>query len=563
MSHYSPSKVEKAVYDRLYEQGKSKIIQKNASVKPEEELVNPETGQPFFSPVINPMPEDYTPPTGDVANRLHQEAETRAQERTIAITQISKQAREEASAPKISKRSLQLSISRLLKAARQSFDLVSLQHEDSRAMSHGGALELFAQLGYVRIGVQEDEHLVREEVLPSLSKGSLRITWGPLRDLLIAMNLHAFRHHPAYHHLIGEGVHLDDLVAKLGQLEHNRLSYCQREGELGHLPAERRRRLERAGAHFEDEELTFQPALNPHSRRLAETTSTSVRDAEMEEARRLGELPDYQVSPDSSRVGLLLTRHRTAKLRRRRKQEESVRQEMEGCTFKPAITRKGENSRVDSSRHERLYRLSKEPRAHRPTTEEVAVSQCTFRPQTGNTSSAGAGLGGTGTLGTSGSSPSTRRSFVRDYDKSVTRMRIAHRQRMAKKEEFENLGRVKPSNPSAAPPRLATARRSQTRSQPLLFIDVNVGGGKTGRIGVYPGDRPQTLATNFGAVWGLDSELVHTLEGIVAEHMRKYLGWKEEDTDESSGHTDVEGSQLEDEKEGDGDDGEVLRPEEL
>ena len=39
---------------------------------------------------------------------------------------------------------------------------------------------------------------------------------------------------------------------------------------------------------------------------------------------------------------------------------------------------------------------------------------------------------------------------------------------------------------------------------PLLYVDVNLGQGRTGRIGIYRGDDPVVLAHNFATTYQLD-----------------------------------------------------------
>lgn len=59
-----------------------------------------------------------------------------------------------------------------------------------------------------------------------------------------------------------------------------------------------------------------------------------------------------------------------------------------------------------------------------------------------------------------------------------------------------------PSALSLQPFKLQTEHRASIeRKQPLLFMDVNLGPGRTGRIGLHKGDDPAELAASFALTW--------------------------------------------------------------
>jgi len=127
---------------------------------------------------------------------------------------------------------------------------------------------------------------------------------------------------------------------------------------------------------------------------------------------------------------------------------------------------------------------------------------------------------------------STRRCLPtnqpRNFDRAVARMRSAHRRRQERREEFEripcgeNYDRLR---------RLKTAPfscyydKGSARAPALLFVDVNVGHGKSGRIGVHEGDDFRELAVNFGKAFQLDRNVVFKLEEMLqevySEHRRR------------------------------------------
>ena len=54
---------------------------------------------------------------------------------------------------------------------------------------------------------------------------------------------------------------------------------------------------------------------------------------------------------------------------------------------------------------------------------------------------------------------------------------------------------------------------------PVLFMDVNLGFGKNGRIGIHEGDSPPNLAANFGKTYNLDISRIGKLTELIRHHM--------------------------------------------
>jgi len=80
---------------------------------------------------------------------------------------------------------------------------------------------------------------------------------------------------------------------------------------------------------------------------------------------------------------------------------------------------------------------------------------------------------------------------------------------------------VKPSAKTAKPFSFLLERR--TRQPPLLFMDVNLGPGRTGRIGIHEGDDPRLLARNFATTYQLDERLTARLEDLIRQHMESMI----------------------------------------
>ena len=54
-------------------------------------------------------------------------------------------------------------------------------------------------------------------------------------------------------------------------------------------------------------------------------------------------------------------------------------------------------------------------------------------------------------------------------------------------------------------------------------MDVNLGPGKTGRIGLHGDDDPAALAANFARAYGLDAAMQTKLEGLIERYLREVV----------------------------------------
>jgi len=110
----------------------------------------------------------------------------------------------------------------------------------------------------------------------------------------------------------------------------------------------------------------------------------------------------------------------------------------------------------------------------------------------------------------------------RNFESAVARMRKAQFDRAAKKQAVERIPRgenyerlrrlgVQPFSLYYK----AQERVAAKRGPALLFVDVNVGHGRTGRIGVHEGDDLRVLARNFARAFQLDCELEQRLEQML------------------------------------------------
>lgn len=68
----------------------------------------------------------------------------------------------------------------------------------------------------------------------------------------------------------------------------------------------------------------------------------------------------------------------------------------------------------------------------------------------------------------------------------------------------------------------ATERRAERRA-PLLYMDVNLGPGRTGRIGLHLGDEPEVLALNFAKAYQLDAPMRDRLQQLIERYMAEVI----------------------------------------
>lgn len=107
----------------------------------------------------------------------------------------------------------------------------------------------------------------------------------------------------------------------------------------------------------------------------------------------------------------------------------------------------------------------------------------------------------------------------RNFEATVARMRNASRRRAQLNEEkrrvprgenYERLRRLR-----AQPPSCSNTDRGSPRPPPLMYVDVNIGKGRTGRIGVHEGDDLGLLARNFARAFQLGAEAARRLEELL------------------------------------------------
>lgn len=133
-----------------------------------------------------------------------------------------------------------------------------------------------------------------------------------------------------------------------------------------------------------------------------------------------------------------------------------------------------------------------------------------------------------------GNSP---RPQPRNFETAVARMRAAARRREEHREEsrhvpcgenYERLRRL-----GAQPFACYFKERGVARRTPLVYVDVDVGRGRTGRIGLHEGDNLGELASNFAKAFQLDRETQVRLEGLLQKAYDTQLAAEGEKTQRS------------------------------
>eukprot|EP00908_Phaeocystis_cordata_P016484 Transcript_27744.p1 GENE.Transcript_27744~~Transcript_27744.p1 ORF type:complete len:816 (+),score=406.70 Transcript_27744:122-2569(+) len=252
----------------------------------------------------------------------------------------------------------------------------------------------------------------------------------------------------------------------------------------------------------EAEKCTFNPAIDKRSRKLDAHAGGAARHEQLYEN----------------------ARQTSQKIEKARIKE--LGDQMKACSFKPEINKKAsvplspskEGNSLEAG--ERLYhhataKMLAEENVLSTTDLEVA-QQCTFKPQ----------------IFTKSYSPQKAAADADakplGYQQAVGRMRRAQEEREARELEEQSVAAARAATTAAAsrtdvkPFAFQTDRR-QERKQPLLYMDVNLGPGKTGRIGLHQGDDAAMLAANFARAYQLDGSMRDRLQQLIEKYMAEVL----------------------------------------
>eukprot|EP01028_Stygiella_incarcerata_P012997 TRINITY_DN81028_c0_g1_i1.p1 TRINITY_DN81028_c0_g1~~TRINITY_DN81028_c0_g1_i1.p1 ORF type:complete len:812 (+),score=258.94 TRINITY_DN81028_c0_g1_i1:288-2723(+) len=229
---------------------------------------------------------------------------------------------------------------------------------------------------------------------------------------------------------------------------------------------------------------------------------------------------------------ILERRHSEAKKNIAARKQILETERMKECTFTPKLAESSEEylserkvSYSDPSQIQRLFeeeRQRKEELRKRIESEkqEKMLAECTFKPDISKSK-------GFRLHSSSGMKP-------RGFQKAISRMRS--KQTGRKRDVFEESlraedGSYTPAVASPSPKKkkptkvkpFTFALDQRKRTKPLLYIDVNLGLGRTGRIGIHEGDDPAELAKSFASTYKLDDVLTHRLTELLQQHVEQLI----------------------------------------
>eukprot|EP00698_Gefionella_okellyi_P020919 TRINITY_DN6663_c0_g4_i1.p1 TRINITY_DN6663_c0_g4~~TRINITY_DN6663_c0_g4_i1.p1 ORF type:complete len:725 (-),score=183.03 TRINITY_DN6663_c0_g4_i1:349-2523(-) len=269
------------------------------------------------------------------------------------------------------------------------------------------------------------------------------------------------------------------LAREFSKLAVNRVAYAPLKGTKS-VPAD---------------DCTFTPSINPRSR-VIESQLTERHERQV----GAGTLPRHE---------LLFAHARSAEEKKEIERLQRQDSELDGCTFTPTINKDDGRIKVRKSDYLDLYQMKprRGPLEGEKTSAEREVDEhCTFTPNTALTRT---------------TRPVTAPTHEpRGFKESVSRLRTAKEERDQLQAELERASaNSTPRKKGPVKPFTFLLDTRKNRPPPLLYMDVSLGPGRTGRIGIHAGDDPRVLARNFAATYHLDERLTARLEDLLRQHM--------------------------------------------
>eukprot|EP01112_Ceratiomyxa_fruticulosa_P000232 TRINITY_DN10224_c0_g2_i1.p1 TRINITY_DN10224_c0_g2~~TRINITY_DN10224_c0_g2_i1.p1 ORF type:complete len:776 (+),score=197.31 TRINITY_DN10224_c0_g2_i1:173-2500(+) len=249
------------------------------------------------------------------------------------------------------------------------------------------------------------------------------------------------------------------------------------------------------------------------------TQSQSQEKSRLKPPKKISKSSGEELSPNLERTQRLYKWQSKLNDRNREKREENDKEAMKQCTFTPRTNNPVEKPRP-GRKTETLFNLSKKKK---PIADNIDIldsllakelKHCTFTPNT----------------------EETRKSFevlkTQSPDQIKGSTETIGRLRQAKQERDEwNEALARPSLPPpqalhAQPFRFEHSSRlkhTQSYNPPLLYVDIKLGPGRTGRIGIHRDDDPRILANNFATAFHLDPKLTQKLEDLLRQHVEALM----------------------------------------
>jgi hypothetical protein len=257
------------------------------------------------------------------------------------------------------------------------------------------------------------------------------------------------------------------------------------------------------------------------------------------------------------RYELLLKKQEEMNIRKERERVEKIQKEMEICTFKPKINR---NKMLDRRKKEEpgnhfeyLYSQKDKPKKFttvmdtRNAEEKELEQHCTFQPNRRGTKKYDKIVKKKQQLEHEQTTQSQSTEYnkenkntsvelaptptPRGYQEYVERLRKAN-----EKEKFDYHSSLREGLKVDVPdvvdyknkktefkPFSFQVESKKQKARPLLYMDVNMGPGRTGRIGIHEGDDADVLAKNFAQSYKLDEVLTTRLAELIKENIKKNI----------------------------------------
>eukprot|EP00818_Percolomonas_sp_WS_P000885 CAMPEP_0117441602 /NCGR_PEP_ID=MMETSP0759-20121206/3719_1 /TAXON_ID=63605 /ORGANISM="Percolomonas cosmopolitus, Strain WS" /LENGTH=981 /DNA_ID=CAMNT_0005233461 /DNA_START=329 /DNA_END=3274 /DNA_ORIENTATION=+ len=296
------------------------------------------------------------------------------------------------------------------------------------------------------------------------------------------------------------------LSARIKELSVNKLAYYKTSNLLKDSRAATR------GPKFE--EPTFAPKINNVSKNI--DTRSKKRHSQ----------------PSGPRYEILFQKNNEKQYKIDRLKRSVDEKVMKECSFKPQLQTKGYRKKTkakdaSSNRFEKLYsQHKKDPKVKTQyvSPEEKELANCTFQPDTRASKQYRESLR---------PHSSVNRTQIKGFEKQIARMKKAQKERNYVNNFYDSLRKeidVKWKNrmkhngdevefqPTEVKP-FNFHLDQRKRSRPLLYMDVNLGPGRTGRIGIHENDDPAVLAKNFAISYRLDQVLRARLEDLIQQNM--------------------------------------------
>eukprot|EP00743_Colponemidia_sp_Colp-15_P005230 GILK01005627.1.p1 GENE.GILK01005627.1~~GILK01005627.1.p1 ORF type:complete len:709 (-),score=133.13 GILK01005627.1:161-2095(-) len=532
---------EEPVHERLY--SLHRTLQEKEYHQMEKELQelqrDNKSGMPLFHPQISPRARTSIAPREEIVElALYKDAEERRQRREQLQQEASKTEQTFRTASKLTDSTVRFAKKKIMREVHDAWQ-EGVEMDDNGGVTFDGLANLLRRLGYFRNYLMQQsrsedtsedssgmKYRLSDRGRPAAKPARQRPDVYPpdrqeeqlhqaIWDLLVdrsggVVDVNAvsdFLQLTVDRATSSQASSLRDLGIGLGESDADAVATARAlkkyRSTLQSYFVTKKTKVERA----EDRELSFAPHISEVSKQLEALNLAAFMSA-------------HGRDEIKSRHEILLEKAKLAESRIQKKREDRQKEELQECTFKPQIisqpsTRQLVSPTPQDDWHDRLY----EARHQKPLVEDGRTlldkeidAHCTFKPDTTITQK---------------SRTRAPKHTPRGYNESVERLRVATKERQVMKEAKEkipageNYDKVKSA--PIKPFSFLQEQRVLKRPPPLLYVDVNLGPGRTGRIGIHEDDDPDVLAKNFAKAYQLDQQLQSRLTDLLTQHKDAFL----------------------------------------